>query len=522
MTIKVLIADDSAYLRKKLSELLSSNSSISVIDTAKNGEEALDLTLEHLPDVLVLDLMMPKMDGMEAFKRIIEQYPVPTIILSSIDPDNLDSSIQALLIGAFDYSIKPGTFGEVKLQHFQDTLIQKIKSAANSQFKKVYDKKEDHFTKRSFRQKRVDEIFKFGKHLQKVASSYTNKSSEKTKKIQSLNEIKTGNKLSDLDSLMVQKEEKEQKKRKRLQLKVTKEKEQKTKKEKIISEKRLVKSKEDVRSREIVKPEIKKPEIKDKTSLRDKKIERSESKEAMLGKKLRKQKNMPHSQTIEPRQKDILLSSEKTKKSIKAIELLSPQEHSIDSINLQSNIIVIGASVGGPKTIKNILKKLPKDYPFPIVIVQHLNSNFIKPFAQSLNGICSLQVKVAEANEVVEPGIVYIAPGEKHIKMSMRNQHPCIKLIDGLPVNSCIPSIDVLFISSVQVYGKGVIGILLTGMGKDGVNGLEYIYNHDGLTITESKQTAMLYGMPKLAVKRKVVNKVLPNNRIPDFLLSLT
>ncbi|KKN11890.1 hypothetical protein LCGC14_1022050, partial [marine sediment metagenome] len=101
--VNVVVADDSAYLRKKISDILNKNELINIIDFAKNGEEAVDLVKKHNPDVLVLDLVMPKMNGLDAFKLIMEESPTPTVILSAISPKNLDSSIQALLMGAFDY-----------------------------------------------------------------------------------------------------------------------------------------------------------------------------------------------------------------------------------------------------------------------------------------------------------------------------------------------------------------------------------------------------------------------------------
>ena len=111
MSIEVLIADDSQFLRKKISDILKEHELIRIVDCAKDGEEAVKFVKKYKPDVLVLDLLMPKMNGLDAFKLIMEEQPTPTVILSAISPKNLDSSIQALLMGAFDYIIKPGGIG---------------------------------------------------------------------------------------------------------------------------------------------------------------------------------------------------------------------------------------------------------------------------------------------------------------------------------------------------------------------------------------------------------------------------
>jgi len=520
LTIKVLIAEDSAFIRKKISQILSSHDSIEIVDKAKNGKEAVKLTLQSLPDVLVLDLLMPKMNGLEAFKRIIEEYPVPTIVLSSVAPGKMDSSIQALLIGAFDYIIKPGTLKGEQLEEFKDILVNKVKLAYNSQFKKVYEKKEEPTSKISFRQKRVNEIFKFGKLLKKIETSNNKESQEKVKKIEDLS--KTENRIS-ISELKAKKKSKiEGKIPKKIQIHSKEVKTVKKKKEEQqiktkpvkVKEKKNNKIKKSKKSEE--RPREKK-QVKNKHKKVFKSEEKNHIKSTSLNKDLLKSKRYPDKLKKE-------LSSEvlEEQKNINAIELLSEENVQISRNNLHRKIIVIGASVGGPQTIKQILKEIPKKFPYPIIIVQHLNSKFIDPFAISLGQLCPLTVRVAEHNELIQPGVIYIAPGDMHLKVSTKHQKPCIKLFDDVPINFCKPSIDVLFISSVQVYKNRVIGILLTGMGRDGVEGLEWIKNNNGLTIAESQDTAILYGMPKLAVEKGFVHKTLPNKKISEILLNLS
>ena len=156
----------------------------------------------------------------------------------------------------------------------------------------------------------------------------------------------------------------------------------------------------------------------------------------------------------------------------------------------KTNIIVMGASVGGPKTLKAILSQIPEDFSIPILIVQHMNAFFMKQFAQTLNNTCKLTVKIPSGGK------------------------PCLHTFEGEPVNFCIPAVDVLFLSAAEVYRNRVLGILLTGMGADGVNGLDLIRKYGGKTIAESKETCILYGMPKIAADRGVADLIVPNYEV--------
>jgi two-component system chemotaxis response regulator CheB len=186
----------------------------------------------------------------------------------------------------------------------------------------------------------------------------------------------------------------------------------------------------------------------------------------------------------------------------------------IKGVFMTSNIIVIGASVGGPRTITTILKELPRSLNAPILIVQHLSSHFTGAFADNLNIECDLKIKVAQNGELIHPGQVYIAPGDMHMEISMENKNPSIKIYKGASVNFCMPSIDVLFYSAAKIYRNRAMGVLLTGMGSDGVEGLGAIKRVGGKTIAESEQTSILYAMPKFAKEKGYADHVLPNYEI--------
>lgn len=151
--------------------------------------------------------------------------------------------------------------------------------------------------------------------------------------------------------------------------------------------------------------------------------------------------------------------------------------------------------------------------------MQHLSSHFTQAFADNLDLECNLKIKVANNGEMLKSGICYIAPGEKHMEISVENKTPSIKLYKGTPVNFCMPSIDVLFFSAAKVYGSRTLGVLLNGMGSDGVNGLGAIQKLGGKTIVESEETSILYAMPKFAKENGFADYILNNFDIAQHII---
>ncbi len=186
----------------------------------------------------------------------------------------------------------------------------------------------------------------------------------------------------------------------------------------------------------------------------------------------------------------------------------------ISGVRINTKIIVIGASVGGPRTLRSILSEVPYNFPAPILVVQHLSHLFMRQFATSLKDICRVNVKIGMNFEQIRPRTIYISPGAKHMQVTVKNNKPCIRTFEGAPVNFCRPSVDVLFFSTARVYKRKALGILLTGMGRDGVAGLKAIKVNGGKTIAESEETSILYGMPKIAAETGVANLVIPNYKI--------
>ena len=188
----------------------------------------------------------------------------------------------------------------------------------------------------------------------------------------------------------------------------------------------------------------------------------------------------------------------------------------------QPTIVAMGVSTGGPSTLLDILPLLPADLPVPVVLVQHMPANFTASFARRLDESCSVTVRQAEQSELLLPGHVYLAPGgyQMTIGRSLLGRGMVAHLSDqpkGLPF---CPSVNVLFESVAAIYGRRSVGVLLTGMGDDGARGMVQIRKAGGITIAESEETAVVFGMPREAILQGGAEIVQPANRIAETILS--
>lgn len=181
-------------------------------------------------------------------------------------------------------------------------------------------------------------------------------------------------------------------------------------------------------------------------------------------------------------------------------------------------LCVIGASTGGPAALQLLLEQLPVDFPLPVAIVQHMPPGFTRPFANRLNGLCRLRVSEAVEGDQLRPGRVLIAPAGMHLRIS-RGLGATLSA-DAAGARH-VPSVDVLFRSAERARPGKVLGVLLTGMGEDGAEGLSLIRAHGGVTIAESEATCAVYGMPRAAVERGAAQHVLPLPAIAAALAAL-
>ena len=172
-------------------------------------------------------------------------------------------------------------------------------------------------------------------------------------------------------------------------------------------------------------------------------------------------------------------------------------------------LIVIGGSTGGIEALRTLLPALPPTLP-PIAVVQHIAPFFSKSVAERLDRICEVRVREASHDEPLEPGCCVIAPGNRHLAVIRRGGTLRTKLIDTPPVHHCRPAVDVLFRSAAEVAGPDNIAVLLTGMGCDGAAGMRLIRDAGGFTLAEHQSSCVVYGMPKAAIERGVVDRVVP------------
>lgn len=330
--IKVLIVDDSALIRSLLSEIISSTADMVVVGTAPNAYIARDMVNEHSPDVITLDIEMPKVDGITFLSKLMKARPTPVVMISTLTEKGAEATLRSLELGAVDYIPKPKIGVAEGIEKYSSLIVQKIRLASHSKVKKL-------------------------------------STSSKTK------------------------------------------------------------------------------------------------------------------------QQSIITGTEK--------------------------VIAIGASTGGTITIKHFLESMPADAP-AIVITQHMPPGFTKTFAQRLNASCSVNVAEARGGERLLPGYVYIAPGDSHLGIERSGADYRTVLIDSERVSGHKPSVDVLFESVSTAAGKNAIGIIMTGMGKDGASGMLKMKQAGAYTLAQDEASCVIFGMPREAIKLNAVTEVCDLDLLPN------
>ncbi|MDP8984300.1 MAG: chemotaxis response regulator protein-glutamate methylesterase [Pseudomonadota bacterium] len=344
--IGVLIIDDSALVRRILTEMLSSDSALSVLGTAHDAYDAREKIKALNPDVLTLDVEMPRMDGLTFLRNLMRLRPMPVVMISSLTERGAEVTLDALSIGAIDYLPKPKIDLAATLADYKDELIAKVKAAASARLRGPF--------------------------------------------------ASTGG-CADL---------------------------------------RLAKR--------------------------------------------------------------------------------APQRQ----LRTTERIIAIGASTGGTEAIKDVLTHLPPDTA-GIVIAQHIPKLFSGAFARRLDACCQLSVCEAEDGQQILRGHAYIAPGDRHLSLVRDGARYVCRLDDGPPVNRHKPSVDVLFRSVARHAGRNAIGVILTGMGKDGAAGLKEMRDTGSRTIAQDEATSIVWGMPGEAVSLGGAAEVLPLADIHARVLAL-
>ena len=183
---------------------------------------------------------------------------------------------------------------------------------------------------------------------------------------------------------------------------------------------------------------------------------------------------------------------------------------------ISDKIVAMVSSTGGPQALLKILRRLPEDFPCGIVIVQHITSGFLSGLVDWLSKECKIRVKIGEDSEEIRPGVAYIAPDNFQMKVKEGGK---ISLLDEPANGGHRPSGDVLLESVARIYGKGSVGAILTGMGRDGVMGMKAIKQSQGRTIAQNEKSCAIFGMPNAAIEMNVIDQVLPLERIAEEIL---
>lgn len=351
--IKVLVVDDSALMRKLLSTLLNADRQIEVVGTAMDAFVARDKIKALKPDVITLDMEMPKMDGIMFLSNLMRLRPMPVVVISTLTTKSADVTMRALDLGAVDFVTKPKTDLEHTLGDYSLEICRKVKAASRA----------------------------------------------------SISALSSNSSTLDANS--------------------------------------------------------------------------SAAKSAPIG---------------------------------KVSEL---------GYSTTDKVIAIGASTGGTEAIKEVLLKMRPDCP-GIAIAQHIPPVFSRSFAERMNRISPIIVCEASDNQLIIPGHAYVAPGDRHLEVIRDGAKYRCRLHDGEPVNRHKPSVDVLFDSVAKNVGENALGVILTGMGKDGAGGLKRMKEAGAVTIAQDEKSSVVWGMPGAAVKLGGVDKVLSLDTIAGSVLSLT
>ncbi len=350
--IKVICVDDSALIRSLMTEIINSQPDMTVVATAPDPLVARELIKQHNPDVLTLDVEMPRMDGLDFLEKLMRLRPMPVVMVSSLTERGNEITLRALELGAVDFVTKPKVGIRDGMLEYAEKLADKVRAAARA----------------------------------RVRAHHA--------------------------------------------------------------------------------PSAPAPGAA-----------------AAAGTATGGAHAAPAGASQAPMLNNPLLSTEK--------------------------LIIVGASTGGTEAIREVLTPLPPDAP-AVLIAQHMPPGFTKSFAQRLNGLCRITVKEAEHGERVLPGHAYIAPGHAHLLLARSGANYIAHLSDEPPVNRHRPSVDVLFRSAATHAGKNAIGVILTGMGRDGAAGLLEMRRAGAHTFAQDEASCIVFGMPREAIALGAADDISP------------
>ncbi|MHB1419671.1 MAG: protein-glutamate methylesterase/protein-glutamine glutaminase [Bacillota bacterium] len=185
-------------------------------------------------------------------------------------------------------------------------------------------------------------------------------------------------------------------------------------------------------------------------------------------------------------------------------------------------VVAIGTSTGGPSALQEVITRLPGDFPAGVIVVQHMPPGFTGPLARRLNELSQIRVREAQEGDSIEPGLVLVAPAGRQMILERRGREVKVLLPEKTPLRTLFkPSVDVMMLSAAAVYGPACVGVILTGMGNDGVRGLKAIKDQKGRTIAEAEESCVVFGMPRAAIEAGLIDRILPLQQIGDEIAAL-
>lgn len=206
----------------------------------------------------------------------------------------------------------------------------------------------------------------------------------------------------------------------------------------------------------------------------------------------------------------LLRKLERTRKPVPVV--VNPEK------KVRHEVLAIGASTGGPPALTHVLTGLPKTFPVPVVIAQHMPKIFTQSFSQRLDAVSQLHVKEAEEGEMLKAGVVYLAPGDKHMSLKRKGNIVSVQFVENTHY-IYRPSVDLLMGSTAAAYDRQSFGVILTGMGNDGVVGMKEMKTRGGYIIAQDEETCVVYGMPRAVVTANLADAVLPIDKIPEEIM---
>jgi two-component system chemotaxis response regulator CheB len=183
-------------------------------------------------------------------------------------------------------------------------------------------------------------------------------------------------------------------------------------------------------------------------------------------------------------------------------------------------VVAIGCSTGGPDALASVVGSLPIDFPVPILVVQHMPPLFTRMFAERLDRSSALPVREAVDGQLLEPGTILVAPGDRHLTVRRRGTSVCVELTEDPPENYCRPAVDLLFRSAADVFGAGTLACVLTGMGRDGEQGAGRVHAVGGRIVVQDQATSVVWGMPGAVAKAGLADDIVPLSKVAETLLA--